>query len=294
MTMTFKPRPPPSFQQLVVAGSVSGMSSVVVCHPLDTIRTRLQYSSSSSFASVVCTTLRHEGLRGLYKGFFPPFFSQAVYKSVIFSAQGHVRSFMSAHMDHPSPLLLSTCAGAIAGGINAFLVAPVELVRNRLQIQQQHAKYKGTADVVRQVIMHEGPLALWKGLSCTITRDALGVACYFMAFDCVKSALPSEWDTTSRVLVAGATGGIAFWSIALPFDTIKTVIQVSTPSTSHQEQPLGMIRTGLQLVRQHGIGRVFHGWQAAFSRGIPGAAITFWAYDTTMAYLQHNDDPSSV
>ncbi|RHY31931.1 hypothetical protein DYB32_003036 [Aphanomyces invadans] len=213
MSMTID-RPPPSFRQLVIAGSISGMSSVIVCHPLDTIRTRLQHSSSSSFSTVVGTTLRHEGLRGLYKGFFPPFFSQAVYKSVIFSVQGRARSFMSTHMDRPSPLFLSTCAGAIAGGINAFLVAPVELVRNRLQIQQQdtaNAKYKGSIDVIRQVTKHEGngfihpfsdltihiqswhvgPMALWKGLSCTITRDALGVAFYFVTFDCIK-----YWDSS--------------------------------------------------------------------------------------------------
>ncbi|ETW02781.1 hypothetical protein H310_05272 [Aphanomyces invadans] len=292
MSMTID-RPPPSFRQLVIAGSISGMSSVIVCHPLDTIRTRLQHSSSSSFSTVVGTTLRHEGLRGLYKGFFPPFFSQAVYKSVIFSVQGRARSFMSTHMDRPSPLFLSTCAGAIAGGINAFLVAPVELVRNRLQIQQQdtaNAKYKGSIDVIRQVTKHEGPMALWKGLSCTITRDALGVAFYFVTFDCIKTVLPDDWAPASRVLVAGASGGIAFWTIALPFDTVKTVIQVSAHEAG--TQPHGMIRTGLHLVRQHGVGRVFQGWQAAFSRGIPGAAITFWAYGTTMAHLQ--DDHASL
>ncbi|KAF0695947.1 Aste57867_13254 [Aphanomyces stellatus] len=290
--MTTVSAPPPTFNQLVIAGSISGMSSVVVCHPLDTIRTRLQHSTSATFSSVVSNTIRFEGIRGLYKGFFPPFFSQAVYKSVIFSIQGRVRHLMSAHMDQPSPLLLSTVAGATGGGINAFLVAPVELVRNRLQIQQHAtAKYKGSLDVIRQVIKHEGPLALWKGLSATITRDSLGVALYFVGYDAVKSALPQDWDPTSRVLVAGAAGGISFWTIALPFDTIKTVIQVNAhaSSSSSAAAPRGMIQTGLHLVRHEGLGRIFQGWQAAFSRGIPGAAITFYAYDTTMAYLQAHD-----
>ncbi|EQC33941.1 hypothetical protein SDRG_08622 [Saprolegnia diclina VS20] len=272
----------PTFYEHVVAGSVSGMSSVVVCHPLDTIRTRLQHASSRSFTSVVASTIQHEGLRGLYRGFFPPFFSQAVYKSVIFTTQSKVRQLLAATVAEPSPLLSTIVSGAIAGGINATLVAPVELVRNRLQVQGASAsqQYTGTFDVIAKVVKREGVLALWKGLSATITRDALGVGLYFVGFDVAKSHLPSDWHPTTRVLIAGALGGISFWAIALPFDTIKTVIQVNPHTTK------GMLATGVDLVRRDGLGRVFYGWQAAFSRGIPGAAITFYAYDTTMAYLR--------
>ncbi|KDO28617.1 hypothetical protein SPRG_06473 [Saprolegnia parasitica CBS 223.65] len=272
----------PTFYEHVVAGSVSGMSSVVVCHPLDTIRTRLQHASSRSFTSVVASTIQHEGFRGLYRGFFPPFFSQAVYKSVIFTTQSKVRQLLAATIAEPSPLLSTIVSGGIAGGINATLVAPVELVRNRLQVQGTSAsqQYSGTFDVIAKVVKREGVFALWKGLSATITRDALGVGLYFMGFDVAKTHLPSDWHPTTRVLIAGAIGGVAFWTIALPFDTIKTVIQVNPHNTK------GMLATGLDLVRRDGLGRVFYGWQAAFSRGIPGAAITFYAYDTTMAYLR--------
>ncbi|OQR86932.1 Mitochondrial Carrier (MC) Family [Achlya hypogyna] len=271
----------PTITEAVIAGSVSGMSSVVVCHPLDTIRTRLQHNASRSFSMVVTGTLRSEGLRGLYSGFLPPFFSQAVYKSVIFTTQAKVRQLIAANVIDPSPLFSTIVSGAVAGAVNASLVAPVELVRNRLQVQGTTAsqQYSGTFDVIAKVIKREGVLSLWKGLSATVTRDALGVGLYFVGFDLAKTHLPDEWNPTSRVLVAGAIGGISFWAIALPFDTIKTVIQVS-PQTSQ-----GMVATGLALVRREGLGRIFHGWQAAFSRGIPGAAITFYAYDSTMAYL---------
>ncbi|OQS04303.1 Mitochondrial Carrier (MC) Family [Thraustotheca clavata] len=274
----------PTLFQHIIAGSVSGMSSVVVCHPLDTIRTRLQHASSRSFSNVVLSTVRNEGLKGLYSGFFPPFFSQAVYKSVIFTTQSKVRSVISTTLIEPSPLFSTIVSGTIAGGLNATLVAPVELVRNRLQIQGQTSstQYSGTFDVIAKVIKREGFLALWKGLSATIMRDSLGVGLYFVGFDLAKTHLPNDWNPTLRILTAGAIGGISFWSIALPFDTVKTVIQVNP----HSKQ--GLIATGMRLIRTEGFGRVFYGWQAAFSRGIPGAAITFYAYDKTMSYLVQN------
>jgi hypothetical protein len=46
----------------LIAGSVSGISATLICHPLDTIRTRLQ--TSSKFAGVIdCvrSTAKHEG-----------------------------------------------------------------------------------------------------------------------------------------------------------------------------------------------------------------------------------------
>ncbi|KAJ0408991.1 hypothetical protein P43SY_002870 [Pythium insidiosum] len=174
----------------VLAGSVSGMASVVVCHPFDTIRTRLQISPQRfrGFFHCASLTIQRESVLGLYKGFLPPFFSQAVYKSVIFTVSSRLRNDVLPSCSVLQPVLtpssISLISGAVAGGLNAFLVTPVELVRNRLQVQYENdratRRYRGTAHCVTQVLKQEGLLAFWRGLSTTVLRDSLGVACYFL------------------------------------------------------------------------------------------------------------------
>lgn len=287
--------PPPSklspAAKSVLAGSVAGMSSVVVCHPLDTLRTRLQTAPGRFNGSlIVCArqTLEHEGARALYKGFLPPFFSQAVYKAVIFTTSAKLRNdVLPASLGASSAAMLS---GAVAGGLNALLVAPVELVRNRLQVQYEHPRasrrYRGAAHCVAQVVRQEGVWALWRGLPTTVLRDSLGLACYFLGYDFARARLrkvPALHGHDAAVLLtAGAVGGVSFWAVALPFDTVKSLIQVDGTRGEYT----GLVTGTARLVREHGVSHLFRGWQAAFSRGIPGAAITFWAFDRTTKLLE--------
>ncbi|TMW58678.1 hypothetical protein Poli38472_010237 [Pythium oligandrum] len=277
----------------IAAGSVSGMASVVVCHPFDTIRTRLQISPQRfrGFFDCASQTIRRESAMALYKGFLPPFFSQAVYKSVIFTTSSTLRNdiFPRSQLLQPylTPSVVSLASGAIAGGLNAVIVTPVELVRNRLQVQYEHVRsshrYRGAFHCLSSVVRQEGMAALWRGLTTTVLRDALGVSVYFLGYDFAKQQLAAtnRLSETTVLLTAGACGGISFWAIALPFDTIKTLIQVDSANGKYT----GLVTSVSHLVREHGVSHLFRGWQAAFSRGVPSAAITFYAFDRTTKYL---------
>jgi hypothetical protein len=81
--------------------------------------------------------------------------------------------------------------------------------------------------------------------------------------------------------VSGAAAGMAFWTIALPLDSLKTNIQ-------SQSFPAGVWRGRLLLeslelsrllVRERGLRYLFRGASVAFGRGIPSAAITLTTYD---------------
>ncbi|DAZ94474.1 TPA: hypothetical protein N0F65_003510 [Lagenidium giganteum] len=290
------PRPPPPLSpwtKSVIAGSVAGMASVVVCHPFDTIRTRLQISPTRfrGFFHCAAQTIERESVRGLYKGFLPPFFSQAVYKSVIFTTSTKCREEWLPNcwwlQSYLTPSTTALASGAIAGGLNAVLVTPVELIRNRLQVQYERQRssraYRGTLHCLSTVVRQESVAALWQGLATTVLRDGLGVAFYFLGYDYAKQSLQArtDWNDSAVLLTAGAAGGISFWAIALPFDTVKSLIQVNGRNGEYT----GLVRGVSSLIRDHGVSHLFRGWQAAFSRGIPGAAITFWAFDRTTKHL---------
>jgi solute carrier family 25 carnitine/acylcarnitine transporter 20/29 len=282
--------PPPRalspWAKSVAAGSVSGMASVVVCHPFDTIRTRLQLSPARfrGFFDCAAQTVARESAWGLYKGFLPPFFSQAVYKAVIFTTSSALRRDVFAQQP---PATAALCSGAVAGGVNALLVAPVELVRNRLQVQYDNQRassiYRGSWHCVSHVVRSEGVLGLWKGLTTTVVRDSLGVAFYFLGYDFAKQRLQGSQalGDSGALLAAGACGGLSFWAVALPFDTLKSLIQADGRAGKYT----GLVASTRLLVREHGASHLFRGWQAAFSRGVPSAAITFWTFERASKYL---------
>ena len=55
----------------MLAGASAGVVSRIICHPIDTIKSKLQVevaADHSSLSSVLSRTLRSEGVPGLYRG----------------------------------------------------------------------------------------------------------------------------------------------------------------------------------------------------------------------------------
>lgn len=197
------------------AGSLAGMASLVVCYPLDILRTRLQTAEAGRFAGVVdcfLRTVRGEGPLALYKGMASPLVAQALQKAVMFSSYGAAQRFLvanrSAATPATAPLLvweLFLC-GVFAGSVNTVVAAPIELVRNRLMVQYHQLRsrspfsssataaatdggaplYKGPIDCVRRIVREQGLRGLWRGTSATLLRDGPGVGAWYASFEFTK------------------------------------------------------------------------------------------------------------
>jgi len=80
-----------------------------------------------------------------------------------------------------------------------------------------------------------------------------------------------------ELLLAGSAAGVAFWTVALPFDTVKSVMQVKGVKGRVGKEGMGAVAR--RLVREGGVGRLFRGWPAAFGRAVPGSAATLATFD---------------
>ncbi|CBJ31330.1 conserved unknown protein [Ectocarpus siliculosus] len=250
--------------------------------------------------SCVASTFRNEGIRAFYKGMAFPLAAQVVFKAVIFTTNGIARRALDRRGLADSPAGVYAC-GALGGGVNSFIVTPVELVRTRLMLQYGgkpassagggggggDGRLRGPLDCVRQVVRRNGVFGMWQGLRVTLTRDSLGMGAFFLAFDTVKRALAKRrYDSSSissgelsgkrppdfdHLLVAGSTAGLCFWLVALPLDMTKTVIQAA--GRKRGEVIPGGVATLSRLFREGGLRNLYMGWPVAFGRGIPGAAI---------------------
>lgn len=278
------------FGRTLLAGSVSGCASVLACHPLDVLRIKLQTGSrtGATARSILREMVRTDGWTSLYRGFWGPFFAQALYKSVIFSTNSFVnRHVFTGHQRGSSVAVFSS--GLVAGSVNAFFVSPVELVRTR----QVFEASTSTLATVRVILSEpQGLAGFWKGLAPTVVRDGPGIGFYMLAFEFCKTTLHSQSDNSSSValstrIAAASCAGIAFWLWALPIDTLKTWIEASSPlamqqgsstslplTTSRILQDAASQRNRVQLLQQ-----LFRAWPIALARGVPSAVVTLTTFD---------------
>ncbi|KAL3904978.1 MAG: hypothetical protein SGILL_009861 [Bacillariaceae sp.] len=192
-------------------------------------------------------------------------------------------------------------SGFMGGAVNAALFCtPVEYVRNQqiAQIGNNAVKENGSKSilhrtsgpfaVIRQTVQSNGISGLWRGVASTVLRDSVGCGFFFVAMAQSQAFLTSQGGdyeaqkpTLSTTILSGAAAGVAYWLWALPVDTCKTWIQSGTAAN---------LAHAVQMSQRDGfaasIPSLFRGWQVAYPRGAPSAAITVTTYSFVFHHLQ--------
>ncbi|KAG8624148.1 hypothetical protein KVT40_009124 [Elsinoe batatas] len=286
-----------TFQSLraLVAGGVGGICAVVVGHPFDLVKVRLQTAEKGVYTGavdVVKKTIAREGLaRGLYAGVSAPLVGVTPMFAVSFwgydVGKQVVTSLSASHSLNPSaPLTISqiSTAGLLSALPMTLITAPFERVKVLLQIQGQKTlapgekpKYAGGVDVVRQLYKEGGIRSVFRGSVMTFARDGPGSAAYFATYEYIKRRLspvdgngtPTGQLSLTAVMAAGGAAGVAMWIPVFPVDTIKSRLQ------SAEGRPTigGTIRD--IYVRGGGVRGFFPGIGPALARAVPANAATF-------------------
>ena len=258
-----------------ISGTAGGMASILAVHPLDTVRTRLQAAPAGAYRGAwhcARVTVRREGPLALYKGLAWPLAAQGLYKAIMFGVYGAAsRALRGGDPARPLAAHEVFAAGGVAGGANALVLAPVELVRNRFQVAAGRTTLRA---VLREAAAAGG---VYRGLGATLLRDVPGVGAYYAAFEAMRrravALRGSPKLELTELAVAGAGGGVAFWTVALPLDFAKTRLQVGAEAGS--ASVAGVL---LDAVRAGGLRRIYVGYASALARGVPGAAVVFSVY----------------
>ncbi|KAF3259591.1 mitochondrial thiamine pyrophosphate transporter [Orbilia oligospora] len=140
-------------------------------------------------------------------------------------------------------------AGAVAGVVSRFCIAPLDVVKIRLQLQPRLLSqsttsipttgtiYNGIYDTMRTIIREEGVTALWKGnIPAELLYLTYGAAQFFFYAQTQSflssSPLTSHLPTTMiNTCSGGIAGGIAT-SITYPFDLLRTRFAASKGTTT--------------------------------------------------------------
>ncbi|KAI5862053.1 mitochondrial carrier [Durotheca rogersii] len=273
------------------AGGFGGVCAVVVGHPFDLVKVRLQTADKGVYSSavdVVRKSIARDGLRqGLYAGVSAPLVGVTPMFAVSFWGYDLGKQLVTT-VSAPSPTgTLSIGQISAAGFFSAIpmtaITAPFERVKVILQVQGQRLKpgeepkYKGGLDVVRQLYREGGVRSVFRGSAATLARDGPGSAAYFAAYEYIKRRLTPRDPATgapkgelslTAITCAGGAAGIAMWIPVFPIDTVKSRLQTAEGNVSVG----GVVR---ELYARGGVKAFFPGFGPALARAVPANAATF-------------------
>lgn len=279
-----------SFLTTTLAGGVGGSCLVLVGHPLDTIKVRIQtmkvvpgqappYSGTFDCAM---KTIRREGFKGLYKGMTAPLYAVTpMYALCFFGYEVGKRIFTTEESYKNLHLLEIAAAGATCGLFTTPILGPQERIKCVLQVQEE-AKYKGITDCAKQLYAEGGLRSVCRGFWATMLRDSIASAFYFSTYEvCKRQWVNPESSANMQVigtLCAGGVAGMCNWLPSIPIDTLKSRLQVA---------PDGKYKNGIRSVLRDVLANekptvLFRGIVPIMIRAFPANAACFLGYETAM------------
>lgn len=117
-------------------------------------------------------------------------------------------------------------AGSLAGVSEAFVIAPFEVVKIRLQSKNRVGVYKNTLDCAKKMLAEEGVMGFTRGLSVSLQRNGVWNGTYFGVIDIIKSKFPASTNKSqilTNSFISGLFGGIFATTFNTPFGTFASI-----------------------------------------------------------------------
>ncbi|XP_033061513.1 solute carrier family 25 member 45 isoform X1 [Trachypithecus francoisi] len=275
-----------------VAGWISGALGLVLGHPFDTVKVRLQTQTTyRGIVDCMVKIYRHESLLGFFKGMSFPIASIAVVNSVLFGVYSNTLLVLTAtsHQERraqPPSYTHIFLAGCTGGFLQAYCLAPFDLIKVRLQNQTEPMaqpgspppQYRGPVHCAASIFREEGYRGLFRGAWALMLRDTPTMGIYFITYEglCRQYTPEGQNPGSATVLVAGGFAGIASWVAATPLDVIKSRMQMDGLRRRVYQ---GVLDCMVSSVRQEGLGVFFRGVTINSARAFPVNAVTFLSYE---------------
>ncbi|VEU20902.1 DEKNAAC101835 [Brettanomyces naardenensis] len=285
----------------LLAGGAAGLFEALCCHPLDTIKVRMQLYKKGSDPAVKApgliktgvTIFKDEGFFALYKGLGAVCLGIVPKMAIRFSSFEFYKSLMANKETGKVSGGATFLSGVLAGVTEACAVVnPMEVVKIRLQAQHNAMKEAGKAGAKPKytnaiqagylIVKEEGFRTLYRGVALTAGRQAINQGANFTCYTYLKGKLQhvQQRDTlpTYQTAIIGFISGAIGPFCNNPLDTIKTRLQKETGVVNESNFSRGL-RIGKALFKESGVKAFYKGIIPRVARVASGQCIVFPVYE---------------
>lgn len=243
-------------------GLFGGLTGILVSHPFDTIKTRIQSNKVTTINQAI-------KLGKLYSGITPPLIGIMLEKSIVFGFYEKSKNYG----------LNNFWSGIIGGFMSTVIVTPVD--RLKINFQNQELKLNNL-HTIKNVF---SPKNLYKGFTPTIFRETPGFGIYFSTYN----YLSDNYNTTHNIgktFCFGALSGLSAWIFIYPSDLIKTNYQ-----STHNNLSLPQTIKKIWLTNNNSnspilaVKNFYKGFNLAILRAMPLHGGVFLGYELAKQFI---------
>jgi hypothetical protein len=231
--------------------------------------------------SLFSHTLRTEGVRGLYQGFWIAFLGSVPGGFAYFTSYELAKNVFAGVRDatlpdtgassvfaaparaiqtlFSVPFALNFTAGLSAEAVSCLVWLPIDVIKERLQVQSlipdapagpagAPLKYAGTLDAARSILRYEGLRGLYKGYGATLASFGPFSAFYLSSYELFKDSFSSAY--LKRSAVAGAPPAAAETAAVVPPWVFFLSGALAGSLASLITNPLDLVKLRIQIQRR--------------------------------------------
>jgi len=279
----------------LIAGTVGGACGIVVGHPIDTVKVRLQVDRSyKGITDCVIKTWRLEGPTSFFKGVVAPVLGAAPINAVVFVTYGGVMRLAAKNYgekldESELPIYYHGLAGLCAGFSQNIFGTPNELVKIKCQVNR--TENIRSIQMAKRLINKGGLFqGLYQGWWITAARDTPAFGVYFVSYEFYRTLFQS-WGFSQvwSAFFAGGMAGTNSFFFTHPIDVVKSMRQeqkIGTPR--EQTRTLYLIRSAY-VANGRSMSIFARGVIPSVFRAYPVSAVTFVIYDYLLGALDRFD-----
>ncbi|KAG0130956.1 mitochondrial carrier domain-containing protein [Tuber indicum] len=205
-------------------------------------------------------------------------------------------------------------AGAFSGLVSRFVIAPLDVIKIRLQLQPiptftptiqtttpsalasapPPPLYRGILPTLLRILREETITGLWKG---NIPAELLYItygAAQFLTYRHLTTTLDSPFyalPPSLKYFVSGGLAGAAATTLSYPFDLLRT--RFAAQANGDRRIYTSILHSIRQIRRSEGYAGFFRGWGAGVTQIVPYMGLVFMTHEATKKFLGDKLDSNS-
>ena len=244
----------------IIPGILSGITSVSMNYPFETIKSNIQINPSYNFRETIKNIYKKNGINGFFRGYPLPL--------ILISFKKGYQYSIFEYLNNNN--INSYFTGFLIGISGTMINCPINIVQVNMQ-NSINSKYKNTLDCIKKIYKDNKLKSFYKGFKINVFKDSIYSGIYLGTYSYLRRNYSNKCN---YCFFYGGISSLLSWIFIYPIDVINTNIQID-------KQPNKEMLKFLMKYRF----KILRGMIPILLRTVPSNACSMYVYEKSKNLL---------